>query len=122
MIEKSDARKGRQGGRGKVGFPITARSPGRRRPGLKIPRFFSSPDATPFEQVEWEQRTASITGEKGKVYFEQKDIEVPRGWSQTATNVVAQKYFRGVLGSPAREKSAAPSWRSIRWSTKSSGP
>ncbi|HEY3358813.1 MAG TPA: vitamin B12-dependent ribonucleotide reductase [Polyangia bacterium] len=103
MIEKPEARKGRTAGRGKTAVVVVGRS--KRHPGLRIPRFFSNPDTPPFDQVEWELRTASITGEKGKVYFEQKDIEVPRAWSQTATNVVAQKYFRGVLGSPAREKS-----------------
>src|SRR5262249_22658642 len=53
--------------------------------------------------------TAAITsggGEGGKVYFEQRDVEVPKAWSQTATNIVAQKYFRGIVGTPARESSA----------------
>lgn len=55
--------------------------------------------------MEWEHRTAAITGEKGQVIFEQKDVEVPRSWSQLAINVVAQKYFRGGPGSPERETS-----------------
>ena len=55
--------------------------------------------------MEWERRTAAITGEKGQVIFEQKDVEVPRSWSQLAINVVAQKYFRGSEGSPERETS-----------------
>jgi len=55
--------------------------------------------------VTWEQRTASIVGEGGKVVFEQRDVEVPSSWSQTATNVVVQKYFRGQLGTPGRERS-----------------
>jgi ribonucleoside-diphosphate reductase alpha chain len=103
MIEKPEARRTRSASRTKGAVVVVGRA--KRHPGLRIPRFFSNPDTPPFDQVEWEERTASITGEKGKVYFEQKDIEVPRAWSQTATNVVAQKYFRGVLGSPAREKS-----------------
>jgi ribonucleoside-diphosphate reductase alpha chain len=106
MIEKTEGRKVRASR--KVGGLVAGRERGtgaRRRPGLKIHRYFSNPDVPPFDQVEWEIRTASITGDKGKVYFEQKDIEIPRSWSQTATNVVAQKYFRGVLGSPARERS-----------------
>ena len=74
-------------------------------PGLQFRRYFTKPSVSPYDTVEWETRTASITGDKGKVFFEQKDIEIPRAWSQTATNVVAQKYFRGVLGSPARERS-----------------
>ena len=55
--------------------------------------------------MEWERRTAAITGEKGQVIFEQKDVEVPRSWSQLAINVVAQKYFRGGVGTPERETS-----------------
>ena len=74
-------------------------------PGLKIPRYFTRPNIDPFDEVEWELRTAAITGETGKVYFEQKDVEIPKAWSQTATNVVVQKYFRGILGSPTRERS-----------------
>src|SRR5439155_1704822 len=58
-----------------------------------------------YDLVEWERRTAAITGEKGQVIFEQKDVEVPRSWSQLAINVVAQKYFRGSPGSPERETS-----------------
>ena len=58
----------------------------------------------PFDQVQWELRTASITGEGGQVFFEQKDVEVPAGWSQLATNVVVQKYFRGAVGTPSRER------------------
>src|SRR6185436_9808638 len=53
----------------------------------------------------WELRTAAITGESGKMVFEQRDVEVPKFWSQTATNVVVQKYFRGELGTPGRERS-----------------
>ncbi len=52
----------------------------------------------PFDEVEWELRSASITDEKGKVIFEQKDVEVPKPWSQTATNIVVSKYFHGVQG------------------------
>ena len=73
--------------------------------GLAFERFFTRPDLHPFDAVEWELRTAAITGETGKVYFEQKDVEVPASWSQLATNVVVQKYFRGALGTPARERS-----------------
>ena len=55
--------------------------------------------------MEWEIRTASIVNEKGKVVFEQANVEIPKFWSQMATNVVASKYFRGPLGSPQRERS-----------------
>src|SRR5512133_1509420 len=73
--------------------------------GLAIPRYFTTPGVDPAEEVAWETRTASITGEGGAVIFEQKDVEVPKTWSMLATNVVASKYFRGPLGSPARERS-----------------
>src|SRR6266516_2014083 len=73
--------------------------------GLRFGRFFTPPGSHAYDLVEWERRTAAITGEKGQVIFEQKDVEVPRSWSQLAINVVAQKYFRGSLGSPERETS-----------------
>jgi ribonucleoside-diphosphate reductase alpha chain len=73
--------------------------------GLRFGRFFTPPGSHAHDLVEWERRTAAITGEKGQVIFEQKDVEVPRSWSQLAINVVAQKYFRGSPGSPERETS-----------------
>jgi ribonucleoside-diphosphate reductase alpha chain len=79
---------------------------GRRRPaGLRIPRHFTTPGTDPYEQVEWELRSARIANEQGEVVFEQTGVEVPKRWSQLATNVVASKYFRGHVGSPAREHS-----------------
>ncbi len=74
-------------------------------PGLEIPRRFTTEGEEPFAGVEWETRTASIVNEKGETVFEQKDVEVPRSWSQTATNIVAQKYFRGQHGTTERERS-----------------
>ena len=73
--------------------------------GLKIARHFTRPGANPYDEIEWEQRTASIANEKGKVVFEQSSVEIPKAWSQMATNVVVSKYFRGPLGSPEREYS-----------------
>src|SRR6202158_2472282 len=73
--------------------------------GLRFGRVFTPPGSHAFDLVEWERRTAAITGEKGQVIFEQKDVEVPRSWSQLAINVVAQKYFRGGVGTPERETS-----------------
>jgi len=73
--------------------------------GLRFGRFFTPPGSHAYDLVEWERRTASIIGEKGQVIFEQKDVEVPRSWSQLAINVVAQKYFRGSPDSPERETS-----------------
>jgi ribonucleoside-diphosphate reductase alpha chain len=60
------------------------------RGGLALDRFFSHPGVDPFSEVEWELRSAVIAGEDGRMVFEQRDVEVPRAWSQTATNVVEQ--------------------------------
>jgi ribonucleoside-diphosphate reductase alpha chain len=76
-------------------------TPGR---GLSIDRYFTRPGEDPFEQVEWERRDARI-GHGDRVSFEQRDVEFPKSWSQNATNIVAQKYFRGQPGSPERESS-----------------
>ncbi len=75
------------------------------RPGLTVERFFTRQGVDPFETVEWELRDAVISGADGKVFFEQRGVEFPKTWSQTATNVVVQKYFRGTLGTPQREHS-----------------
>jgi ribonucleoside-diphosphate reductase alpha chain len=71
---------------------------------LTVRRLFTQPGVHPFETVEWETRDAHI-GHGDRVAFEQRDVEFPTTWSQNATNIVAQKYFRGQLGSPARERS-----------------
>ncbi|HKG40048.1 MAG TPA: vitamin B12-dependent ribonucleotide reductase [Conexibacter sp.] len=71
---------------------------------LRLSRFFTQPGVHPFDSVEWESRDARI-GHGGKVSFEQTDVEFPKTWSQNATNIVAQKYFRGQLNTPAREHS-----------------
>src|SRR5688572_23738911 len=74
-------------------------------PGLEFPRFFSTAGADPFDQVAWELRDAVIGNEKGQVVFEQRQVEMPKTWSQQATNIVVSKYFRGHIGSPDRERS-----------------
>jgi ribonucleoside-diphosphate reductase alpha chain len=74
-------------------------------PGLSFPRFFTEADVDPFDEVEWEVRAAVIANERGEVVFEQHDVEIPRSWSQQATNIVVSKYFRGQIGSPDRERS-----------------
>jgi ribonucleoside-diphosphate reductase alpha chain len=74
-------------------------------PGLEFPRFFSTAGVDPFDQVEWEMRDAIIGNEKGTVVFEQRGVEIPKPWSQQATNIVVSKYFRGHVGSPDRERS-----------------
>jgi ribonucleoside-diphosphate reductase alpha chain len=72
--------------------------------GLRIDRRFTSPDVHPFDEIEWETRDA-IIGDPAAPAFEQRDVEFPASWSQNATNIVAQKYFRGPLGTPERERS-----------------
>src|ERR1700742_4607785 len=72
--------------------------------GLSVERRFSTPDLHPFDQIEWEIRDALI-GDPAKPAFEQRGVEFPKSWSQNATNIVAQKYFRGRLGTPERENS-----------------
>src|SRR6185369_2500405 len=68
------------------------------RRGLTINRYFTQAGLDPFTSVEWERRSAVIYGEKGEVVFEQHDVEMPKAWTQLATNVVVSKYFRGPLG------------------------
>src|SRR5262245_15745390 len=73
--------------------------------GLTFHRVYSDPSVSPYDAIEWELRTAAITSEKGETIFEQKNVEVPKSWSQTATNIVAQKYFHGRVGTSEREYS-----------------
>src|SRR5246127_4290801 len=78
--------------------------------GVSFPRYFTArqdPGKTPYDELQWETRTASIGNDKGSVIFEQRDVVVPSDWSQTATNIVASKYFHGKMGTPERESSAA---------------
>ncbi|HVE92508.1 MAG TPA: vitamin B12-dependent ribonucleotide reductase [Actinomycetota bacterium] len=71
--------------------------------GLHVGRLFTRPDVHPYDEIEWEMRTASIVGRGGHVSFEQREVEFPRSWSQNATNIVAEKYFRGQMNTPQRE-------------------
>ena len=73
--------------------------------GLSIPRYFTEAGEDPFDQVEWELRSAKIGNESGETVFEQNDVEIPKSWSQLATNVVVSKYFRGHMDTPERERS-----------------
>ncbi|MCU0255581.1 MAG: hypothetical protein MUF60_02455 [Vicinamibacterales bacterium] len=66
---------------------------------------FTREGSDPFDEVEWELRSAIIGNERGEVVFEQRDVEFPRAWSQQATNIVVSKYFRGTIGTPLRERS-----------------
>lgn len=73
--------------------------------GLKFKYLFSKKGIHPFDEIEWELREAKITNEKGQTVFHQKNVEVPKSWSMTATNVVVSKYFHGQINSPERETS-----------------
>ena len=76
--------------------------------GISFSRYFTArleAGKTPYDEIHWELRTASIVNDKGAVIFEQRDVEIPADWSQTATTIVASKYFHGKLGSPDRERS-----------------
>jgi len=76
--------------------------------GVSFPRYFTArleAGKTPYDEIQWETRSATIGNDKGSVIFEQRDIAVPADWSQTATNIVASKYFHGKMGSPDRERS-----------------
>ncbi len=81
------------------------RANGRALRGLTFQRVYSDPSVSPYDAIEWELRTAAIVSEKGETIFEQKNVEVPKSWSQTATNIVVQKYFHGRIGTPERETS-----------------
>src|SRR5580693_6482026 len=94
-----------RGGQGKAPAPDAEESTLPGGPGIHFERFFTTPGVEPFDAVDWELRDALITNEKGETVFEQRGVEVPKSWSQTATNVVVSKYFRGQLDSPQRERS-----------------
>src|SRR6266705_4775913 len=72
---------------------------------LPIERVFSDSKTSPFDQLEWERRTAEITDDAGKVIFKQENVEVPKSWSLLATKVVVSKYFYGEQGTSERETS-----------------
>src|SRR3984957_4257414 len=100
---------------GQLGIGVAMKLKDVRRPvpvservGVEFPRYFTShleAGKTPYDEVKWELRTASIGNDKGAVIFEQRDVEIPADWSQTATNIVVSKYFYGKIGSPDRESS-----------------
>ena len=75
------------------------------RQGLSIIHYFTTKDKYPYDRLDWERRTASITGEGGKEIFKQEGVRFPKDWSQLATNIVSSKYFRGQLGAADREYS-----------------
>ncbi len=77
--------------------------PKKKAPGLSFRRLFTKPGVSPYDEVEWDLRLAQITDSKGNVIFEQKNVEAPKDWSMTATNIVASKYLHGKLGTSERE-------------------
>ena len=83
----------------------SGKNPAGRGTGLFFERYFTDGKKSPFDLVEWEKRTALIGNEKGVTIFRQEGVEVPKSWSQTATNIVTSKYFHGKPGSPEREGS-----------------
>ena len=82
---------------------ISPAAPGKKAPGLSFRRLFTKPGVSPYDELEWDLRLAQITDSQGGVIFEQKDVEVPKDWSMTATNIVASKYLHGKVGTPERE-------------------
>jgi ribonucleoside-diphosphate reductase alpha chain len=78
-------------------------TPKQKATGLTIRRFFTKAGVSPYDEVEWEKRLAQITDSKGGIIFEQTDVEVPKDWSVTATNIVASKYLHGEVGTSQRE-------------------
>ncbi|HEV8425179.1 MAG TPA: LAGLIDADG family homing endonuclease [Actinomycetes bacterium] len=94
------------------------------RRGLQVRRLFTTKGTHPYDELTWERRDAVITNWRdGTTAFEQRDLEVPASWSQNATNIVAQKYFRGPLGTPQREHSVRQMVDRVastitRWGTK----
>jgi ribonucleoside-diphosphate reductase alpha chain len=73
--------------------------------GLEFPRHFTRKGVSPYDEIEWETRTATISNERGEVLFQQEKVEIPKGWSQMATNIVVSKYFHGQVGTEQRETS-----------------
>ena len=100
---------------GQLGLGVAMKTRDARRPipvpervGVSFPRYFTAHlqhGQTPYDEVQWDRRAATIGNDKGAVIFEQRDVEVPADWSQTATNIVVSKYFYGKAGSPERETS-----------------
>ena len=73
--------------------------------GLSLKRFFTRAGRHPYDEISWDKRTALIKNAKGEIIFEQKDVEVPNFWSQSATDIVSEKYFSGHIGKTGRETS-----------------
>src|SRR5260370_22730308 len=83
--------------------PSVPAMPRKKAPGLSFRRSFTKPGVSPYDELEWEIRLPQITDAQGNVIFEQKDVEIPKDWSMTATNIVASKYLHGKVDTPDRE-------------------
>jgi ribonucleoside-diphosphate reductase alpha chain len=81
-----------------VNTPAAASQAPAKKTGLTFRRLFTKPGVSPYDEIEWELRTAAITDAQGNVIFEQKEVETPKDWSMTATNIVASKYLHGKMG------------------------
>lgn len=86
-------------------LPIIESEESYKKEGLTFKYKLSSKDIHPFSEIEWELRDATISNETGDIIFQQKNVEIPKSWSMTATNVVVSKYFHGRIGTPERENS-----------------
>src|SRR5215475_10833417 len=86
-----------------VSIPAPTPTQKKKSPGLSFRRLFTKPGVSPYDEVEWDLRLAQITDAQGNVIFEQNDVEVPKDWSMTATNIVASKYLHGTIGTAERE-------------------
>ena len=79
--------------------------------GIEFVRHFTREGVSPYDEIEWETRTATISNEKGDVLFQQENVEIPKAWSQTATNIVVSKYFHGHGGHAAAGEQRAAAGR-----------
>jgi ribonucleoside-diphosphate reductase alpha chain len=111
-LSSSNSKRTRTGGRtsssGGSSNNKAARGSGKKKTGrrkLPVARVFSSAEVSPFDQVDWDRRTAEITDDSGKTFFRQEGVEVPKSWSQLATKVVCSKYFYGDPAKAEREQS-----------------
>ena len=97
---------------------LKTKTPKKNKTGISFPRHFTAKlesGKTPYDEIQWETRTASIGNDKGSVIFEQRDVEVPVDWSQTATNIVASKYFYGETRDPRSARPRCSNWCSAWW-------
>src|SRR5512137_2659523 len=102
-MERVTQQVGQAGSTGSEQDRETARQSAVQAPGLEYARVFTRAGRHPYDDVEWDRRDAVISNDRGEAVFEQRGVEVPRSWSQQATNIVVSKYFRGAVGTPDRE-------------------